>query len=95
MKYDIFENIDELDLFMNDYKYIIINVSAAGCKPCKAIASPGEEFIKKMSCDEHFIFMERGVMTTSFAGADLDKLFSLIRDFVTKNNNSFVMKDDF
>ena len=47
MKYDIFENNDELDIFMNDHKFIIINVSAAWCKPCKAIAKPVEDFIKK------------------------------------------------
>ncbi len=123
MKYEIFENSDELDLFMNDYKFIIINISAAWCKPCKAIAKPVEDFINKKVCSEHFIFLkcdydfisdnqtfmdeykvnkipyfifiERGVMTNSFIGADLDKLFDLINDFVTKNDNSFIIKDDF
>ncbi len=58
MKYDTFENSDELDLFMNDYKFIIINVSAAWCKPCKAIAKPLEDFIKKKICDDNFIFLK-------------------------------------
>ena len=122
MKYDTFENIDELDLFMNDHKFIIINVSAAWCKPCKAIAKPVEDFIKNKICDDNFIFLkcdydfisdnqifmeeykvnkipyfifiERGVMKDSFTGADTNKLFNLINDFVLKNN-SLVIKDDF
>ncbi len=122
MKYDTFENTDELDLFMNDHKFIIINISAAWCKPCKAIAKPLEDFIKNIVCDENFIFLkcdydfisdnqtfmdeykvnkipyfifiERGVMKNSFIGANTNELFSLIEDFVTKNN-SFIIKDDF
>ncbi len=58
MKYEIFENSDELDLFMNDHKFIIINVSAAWCKPCKAIAKPLEDFIKNKVCSEHFVFLK-------------------------------------
>ena len=122
MKYDTFENTDELDLFMNDHKFIIINVSAAWCKPCKAIAKPLEDFIKKIVCSEHFIFLkcdydyisdnqtfmdeykvnkipyfifiERGVMTNSFTGANTSELFPLIENFVSKNND-FIIKDDF
>ncbi len=122
MKYDTFENSDELDLFMNEHKFIIINVSASWCKPCKAIAKPVEDFVKKIVCDENFIFLkcdydfisdnqtfmdeykvskipyfifiERGVMKNSFIGANTNELFSLINDFVSKNN-SFIIKDDF
>jgi thiol-disulfide isomerase/thioredoxin len=122
MKYDTFENSDELDLFMNDHKFIIINVSAAWCKPCKAIAKPLEDFIKKIICDDNFIFLkcdydfisdnqtfmdeykvnkipyfifiERGVMKKSFVGANTNELFTLINDFVTKNN-SFTIHHDF
>jgi thiol-disulfide isomerase/thioredoxin len=122
MKYQTFENTDELDLFMNDHKFIIINVSASWCKPCKAIAKPVEDFVKKIVCNDNFIFLkcdydfisdyqtfmdeykvskipyfifiERGVMKNSFVGANTNELFSLINDFVTKNN-SFIIKDDF
>ena len=122
MKYDTFENTDELDLFMNDHKFIIINVSAAWCKPCKVIAKPVEDFIKKSVCDDNFIFLkcdydfisdnqtfmdeykvskipyfifiERGVMKNSFVGANTNELFTMINDFITKNN-SFIIKDDF
>jgi hypothetical protein len=34
-------------------------------------------------------------MKKSFVGANTNELFSLITDFVTKNNNSFIIKDDF
>ncbi len=123
MKYDIFENTDEFDIFLNDYKYIIINISASWCKPCKSIATPLEEFINNCKCDDNFIFLkcdydlisdnelfmneykinkipyfifiERGIMKNSFIGADLNKLFELINDFVIKNNNSYIIKDDF
>ncbi len=58
MKYEIFENSDELDLYMNDHKFIIINISAAWCKPCKIISKPVEDFIKNKVCSEHFVFLK-------------------------------------
>jgi hypothetical protein len=48
----------------------------------------------KVSKIPYFIFIERGVMRNSFVGANTNELFSLINDFVTKNN-SFIIKDDF
>jgi thiol-disulfide isomerase/thioredoxin len=58
MLFKTFENTDELDIYMNDYKFIIINVSAAWCKPCKSIASELEDFIINIKCDDHFLFLK-------------------------------------
>ncbi len=58
MLYKDFDHIDELDIYMNDYKYIIINISAAWCKPCKSIAPALEKFIKETKCDENFLFLK-------------------------------------
>lgn len=40
MKTDLLENPDELDVWMNDHKKIVIQVSAQWCAPCKKIAEP-------------------------------------------------------
>jgi thiol-disulfide isomerase/thioredoxin len=121
MKYETFENTDELDLFMNDHKFIIINISAAWCKPCKAIAKPVEDFVTNIICDDNFIFLkcdydfisdnqtfmdeykvskipyfifiERGVMKNYFVGANINELFTLIENFVSKNNSLEINHD--
>lgn len=109
MKYDTFENSDELDLFMNDYKFIIINVSAAWCKPCKAIAKPVEDFIKKKICDENFIFLKCDYDFISDNQTFMDEYkvskipyFIFIERGVMKNsfvgantNELFILIDDF
>ncbi len=108
-----FDHLDELDIFMNDHKFIIIQVSADWCKPCKTITPLVNEYIQKLECDKtflflkcdfdtmnecesfmetyhiqkipHFIFIEYGVMTKSYTGANMDILQKEISDFVRKN----------
>ena len=58
MRYELFETTDELDVFMVEHKYIIMNISAAWCKPCKKIAEPMEAFIKALSCSSDFAFIK-------------------------------------
>jgi thiol:disulfide interchange protein len=58
MRYENFENRDELDVFMTEHKYIIMNISAAWCKPCKKIAEPMELFIRGLTCSSDFVFLK-------------------------------------
>ncbi len=58
MRYETFENTDELDVFMTEHKYIIMNISAAWCKPCKKIAEPMELFIRDLACSSDFVFLK-------------------------------------
>ncbi len=53
-----FEHTDELDIFMNEHSFIIIQVSAAWCKPCKSLSPHLEEYIQKLKCDNSFIFLK-------------------------------------
>jgi thiol-disulfide isomerase/thioredoxin len=125
MLFKTFEDVDELDIYMNDHKFIIINVSAAWCKPCKSIAPEIEEFIKNIKCNDsflflkcdydiisefqsfideyqvekipYFIFIDRGTMSDSLTGANMDHIKNKINDFVIKNsplsNQSFESSD--
>ncbi len=58
MRYELFENTDELDVFMTEHKYLIMNISAAWCKPCKKIAEPMELFIRGLECSSDFAFVK-------------------------------------
>lgn len=52
MKIDLLENTDELDVWMNDYKKIVIQISAQWCTPCKKIAEPVLEIARGVGSDE-------------------------------------------
>ncbi len=58
MKIDSFDHTDDLDIFLNDYKHIIIQVHAQWCKPCKNIANDVTDFIQNIKCDDSFIFLK-------------------------------------
>ena len=58
MRYEHFESRDELDVFMTEHNYIIMNISAAWCKPCKKIAEPMELFIRALECSSDFVFLK-------------------------------------
>lgn len=58
MKKETFEHIDEFDIFLNDYKHIIIQVHAQWCKPCKNISQELDSFIQNIKCDNSFIFLK-------------------------------------
>jgi thiol-disulfide isomerase/thioredoxin len=53
-----FEHTDELDIFMNDHSFIIIQVSAAWCKPCKSISPYLEKYIQELKCNNSFLFLK-------------------------------------
>jgi thiol-disulfide isomerase/thioredoxin len=125
MLFKTFEHVDELDIFMNDHKFIIINVSAAWCKPCKSIAPELEKFIQNIECNDsflflkcdydiisefqsfideyyvqkipYFIFIDRGTMSDSLTGSNIDQIKNKINDFIIKNspisNKSFENSD--
>lgn len=45
MKIEIVNSFDELIKYLNSYKYVIINISAPWCKPCKEIKPKIEKFV--------------------------------------------------
>ena len=53
-----FEHPDELDIYMNDHKYIIIQVSADWCKPCKSISPIVQQYIEGIKCEDTFLFLK-------------------------------------
>lgn len=53
-----FDHPDELDIYMNDHKYIIIQVSADWCKPCKSISPQVQKYVEGIKCDETFLFLK-------------------------------------
>jgi thiol-disulfide isomerase/thioredoxin len=57
MKIEIVNSFDDLVNYLNSYKYVIINISAPWCKPCKEIKPKLEKFISVIDKND-FIYLK-------------------------------------
>jgi thiol-disulfide isomerase/thioredoxin len=57
MKIENINSFDELVKYLNFYKYVIINISAPWCKPCKEIKPKIEKFLTVIDKND-FIYLK-------------------------------------
>jgi thiol-disulfide isomerase/thioredoxin len=57
MKIENVNSFDDLVNYLNSYKYVIINISAPWCKPCKEIKPKLEKFITVID-KNNFIYLK-------------------------------------
>ena len=57
MKIEIVNSFDDLINYLNSYKYVIINISAPWCKPCREIKPKLEKFITVID-KNNFIYLK-------------------------------------
>jgi thiol-disulfide isomerase/thioredoxin len=57
MKIEIVNSFDDLVNYLNSYKYVIINISAPWCKPCKDIKPKIEKFLTVIDKND-FIYLK-------------------------------------
>ena len=57
MKIETINNYEELEEYMKNYKFLIINISAPWCKPCKEIKPSIEKFVSVIH-KKDFIYLK-------------------------------------
>jgi thiol-disulfide isomerase/thioredoxin len=57
MKIENINNYDEFEEYMKNYKFLIINISAPWCKPCKEIKPSIEKFVSVIH-KKDFIYLK-------------------------------------